>query len=108
MAIYRLSAKGLGILGEDDTVTRHHNRRKDKTRLVPAPWSFVIVISIVYAIGINMVRVLWNESFGRPEIFVANPEVQAEYDRVMGFTDPERKLKLGEDPLKSAILEMKK
>jgi len=80
MSVYRASAKGLGIFGEDDTVTQHRKASKRRLHLIPAPWSLVFVTALLYAFGVNIVRLAWYEYFGRPDIFKAQPQIEAELD----------------------------
>mgnify|MGYP000337545697 CR=1 FL=1 len=75
--LYKWSAKGGIIPGQDDTVVKYQGNTKTKTRMVPAPWSLVILLAVVNSFAIQAARQAWILSYGKPEIFKYNPDLEA-------------------------------
>ncbi len=51
---------------DESTFVDNHSRRRVYVHLVPAPWSRVILLSLVYALAVNFVKLAWFEFYGRP------------------------------------------
>lgn len=71
---YRKSQRGILQPGLDDTWENISQRDKIETRLVPAPWSYVLIMAIVYAVGINTVKQVYYYFFGRLNV---TPAIEA-------------------------------
>jgi hypothetical protein len=52
---------------EESTFLDNRARRRVYVHLVPAPWSRVILLSLVYALAVNFAKLGWFELIGRPE-----------------------------------------
>ena len=58
---------------EEGTFLDTHQRRRVYVHLVPAPWSRVIVYSLVYALAVSFTKFLWFYFLGEPEWLIARP-----------------------------------
>ena len=45
------------------------SKRRVYVHQIPAPWSRVILLSLIYAFAINFAKIGWYQIFGRPEWF---------------------------------------
>lgn len=67
---------------DESTFVDNHSRRRVYVHLVPAPWSRVILLSLVYALAVNFVKLAWFEYYGRPnwgyvsEPIAENPQTE--------------------------------
>ena len=52
---------------EEGTFTDNTDRKRVFVHLVPAPWSRVVAMSLVYALAVTMAHQVWVACFGRPE-----------------------------------------
>ena len=73
---YRKSGRGILQPGLDDTWESVSMRTRIETRLVPAPWSYVLMIAIVYAFGINVVKQSYYFFFGRLNVTPAAESIE--------------------------------
>lgn len=48
------------------------------TEVIPATWSRVFYFAVINAVLISLCRVVWYESFGRPELFSYHPALESE------------------------------
>ena len=54
---------------EEGTFTNYHTKRRVKIHLVPAPWSRVFMMAIIYAFAITLTKFAIFSVFGRPQLF---------------------------------------
>ena len=52
---------------DESTFLDTRARRKVYVHLVPAPWSRVLLLSLIYALAVNFAKLAWFEVIGRPE-----------------------------------------
>jgi len=57
---------------EEATFTDNRSRRKVFVHLVPAPWSRVIVVSLIYAIAVTIFTQIIIAVFGKPQWHAAD------------------------------------
>lgn len=74
---YRKSQRGIMQPGLDDTWETASLRTPTETQLVPAPWSYVLIIAVVYSVGINIVKQSYYYFFGRLNV---TPAIEATQD----------------------------
>lgn len=67
----------------EGTFVDNTKRQKVYVHLVPAPWSRVILISLVYALAVAFVKITWFHFVGRPQWYAVTPEsaVEADFER---------------------------
>lgn len=64
---------------ENSYVIYKKGGKKIRVRLLPAPWSHVILIAALSAFAINTCRYAWVHTFGEPEIFKYNAKLEQRY-----------------------------
>ena len=52
---------------EEGTFINYNTRRRVKVHLVPAPWSRVLMLSLIYAFMISLVKFGYFHFFGKPQ-----------------------------------------
>ena len=57
-----------GEEGHDFFVTYEKGNRRVETRLIPAPWSHVLLLAFMNAIAISVVKLAWYHYIGKPDI----------------------------------------
>ncbi len=67
----------------EGTFVDNSKKQKVYVHLVPAPWSRVILISLVYALAVAFVKIAWFHFVGRPQWYAVSPEsaVEADFER---------------------------
>lgn len=53
---------------EEGTFIDNNQRKRIVVHLVPAPWSRVLVYSIIYALAVAAVQEVWFWNFGKPDL----------------------------------------
>lgn len=71
--------RGLMGIGELFSFISYRKNTKTKITLVPATWSHVVVLAIVNAFLVSVVRIAWFQTFGEPEVRIADPIVEAKW-----------------------------
>lgn len=69
---YHRSSKGLPIPGLDNIFFTQKREETIRTNLVPATWTHVLVISFVWAVCINIVKLGIYTTFGKPNLIPAS------------------------------------
>jgi len=52
---------------DESTFIDNQHRRRIRVYLVPAPWSRVILLALIYALAVNFAKLAWYELYGKPE-----------------------------------------
>ena len=65
----------------------NRKRRRVYIHPVPAPWSRVILVSLIYAMAISIAKFAWFQAFGKPNWFVRSSEVVQEVEPI-SIADP--------------------
>ncbi len=76
---YHTSSLGLDIEGEDNVIVKQRGKYKVETQLISAPWMLVLFFAVLNSIAVFWVRIVWIDTFGRPEIFGYHTELEKEY-----------------------------
>ena len=66
---------------EEGTFTNYHTKKRVKVHLVPAPWSRVFMIAIMYAFAITLTKFAIFSVFGRPQLFSLSSPVEKTADK---------------------------
>ncbi|MCB0322459.1 MAG: hypothetical protein KDD69_02765 [Bdellovibrionales bacterium] len=61
----------------EPTFVDNFAKRRVYVHLVPAPWSRVLLLSLVYALAINFVKLVWFEVVGRPKWYAVDEKTAA-------------------------------
>lgn len=61
---------------EEPTFTNYGARRRIKVYLVRAPWSRVVLLSLLYALLISMAKFAYFYTFGKPQLVASQPVVE--------------------------------
>ena len=59
----------------EGTFMDNRQRRRVYVHLIPAPWSRVILLSLVYAMAVAFVKVAWFHIYGRPDWAQLDPAI---------------------------------
>lgn len=73
--LFRIN-RGLLGLGELFSFTNYRNNRTIKVVLVPASWSHVAILALANAFLVSVLRFIWHETIGTPNITIADPKVE--------------------------------
>ena len=60
---------------EEGTFMNYFTRRRVKVHLVPAPWTRVIMLSIIYAFAITFVKFTYFYSVGKPKLVAVDATI---------------------------------
>lgn len=67
----------------DQVISQYTRKGKVQIRLIPAPWSLVLIYAVVNGFAVFIGRLLWFETFGRPssDLFTPSHQIEEPYER---------------------------
>ncbi len=80
---YHASCAGRMIPGDDDSFIAYRKKRRQKTLIVKATWSQVLIFALLNACAVSTAKELIYHYIGRPVLTVSDQaEVEQSYTRV--------------------------
>jgi hypothetical protein len=65
---YNLTRK-ISIFDEDFSILSYKGKKRIRTTFLPATWGHVFIYSLIYAVAIFAIKVVYFELWGKPQIF---------------------------------------